>query len=77
MAAFACKVDTSRETGSLVVCTCGFALGPFYEKATAVRIAGEHRAAHQPPKTVTEEQRVERNRRAIELRAAKKTLRNR
>lgn len=46
MSAHACRVDTSKETGSLVVCTCGFVLGPFMERATAREIAREHRGAH-------------------------------
>jgi hypothetical protein len=46
MSAAACRVDRSAETGSLVVCTCGFALGPFTDHARAVEIAREHRIMH-------------------------------
>lgn len=46
MSAAACMVDHSPETGSLVVCTCGFALGPFMDHARAVEIARQHRKVH-------------------------------
>lgn len=49
MSAAACKVDFSRETGSLVVCTCGFTLGPFTDHDRAVQIAREHRIMHARP----------------------------
>jgi hypothetical protein len=46
MVAHACKVDRSKETGSLVVCTCGFVLGPYREHAAAVAEARAHRLVH-------------------------------
>ena len=45
---FACKVDRSPDTGSLVVCTCGFAIGPYLDHPRAVRAAEQHRAIHTP-----------------------------
>lgn len=48
MSAHACIVDWSPETGALVVCTCGFVLGPFMERAAAAREADQHRRAHKP-----------------------------
>lgn len=55
----ACTVDYSRETGSLVVCTCGFVLGPFRDKANAHEEARRHRLVHAAPSTP--EQRERRN----------------
>lgn len=55
----ACTVDFSRETGSLVVCTCGFALGPFRDKANAHEEARRHRLVH--VEGSTPEQRERRN----------------
>lgn len=46
----ACQVDQSPDTGALVSCTCGFALGPFQERATALDIARQHRRAHEGEK---------------------------
>lgn len=51
MSVHVCIVDRSPETGSLVACTCGFALGPFAERKTAEREARAHREAHKPPPT--------------------------
>lgn len=54
----ACTVDYSRETGALVVCTCGFALGPFRVKANAHEEAKRHRLVHaEPAPPPTPEQR--------------------
>lgn len=41
--AHTCKVDRSPDTGSLVACTCGLALGPFTDHSTALSAAREHR----------------------------------
>lgn len=41
-----CRVDRSRETGTLVVCTCGFALGPFQNHEMALDEAAKHRRNH-------------------------------
>lgn len=49
MTVHVCKVDRSPETGSLVVCTCGFALGPFRDKSLATEAARAHRRAHVEP----------------------------
>lgn len=49
MTVHACRVDRSKETGSLVVCTCSFALGPFMDHARAIEVARQHRDAHKPP----------------------------
>lgn len=57
MSAHACRVDTSKETGSLVVCTCGFALGPFMDREQALKIAREHRRVHAEPFHATPEQK--------------------
>lgn len=73
MTAHACRIDYSQETGSLVVCTCGFALGPFREKANAVKAAGDHRRAHaEPNPKPTPEQRQRHNDAARASRAAKR-----
>lgn len=54
----ATKVDRSRETGSLVVCTCGLSLGPYLEHERALRAAREHRAIVAAPHGITPEQRA-------------------
>ena len=76
----ACRVDRSAETGSLVVCVCGFAVGPFMDHARAVEVARAHRAVHperkpatQPKKSRTaEERRQRKNAQQREKRAAKR-----
>ncbi|WP_347123291.1 hypothetical protein [Microbacterium sp. SY138] len=40
------NVDRSPDTGSLVVCTCGAALGPLGDHGRALIIAQEHRERH-------------------------------
>lgn len=60
MSVHVCKVDRSRETGSLVVCSCGLALGPFMDHATARKAAAAHRNVTQPPRVQTAEQQVSR-----------------
>ena len=45
-AAYSCKTDRSPDTGSLVVCTCGLALGPFMEHERAAEVARDHRKMH-------------------------------
>lgn len=57
-AAHATKVDRSPDTGSLVVCTCGLALGPYVEHEKALRAAKEHRTAVAVKPEKTEEQRA-------------------
>lgn len=64
----ACTVDFSRETGSLVACTCGFVVGPFSDKANAVEEARHHRLVHAAPSTP--EQRERHNARQRAKRAA-------
>lgn len=49
MSAYACRVDVSKETGSLVVCTCGFVLGPFMNRDRALEVARDHRRIHAEP----------------------------
>lgn len=49
MNAAACRVDYSPETGSLVVCTCGFVLGPFMDRGRARDVAKDHRRVHVEP----------------------------
>ncbi len=46
MPVYSCKTDRSTETGSLVVCTCGLALGPFMDHERAVEVARDHRTMH-------------------------------
>lgn len=58
MSAAACRVDYSPTTGSLVVCTCGLALGPFMDKSRAVEIAAEHRRVHAEPRKPTAEEKA-------------------
>lgn len=53
MTAHACRVDRSRETGSIVACTCGFAVGPFTDRARAHETARDHREAHASPLLMT------------------------
>jgi hypothetical protein len=50
MSVHVCRVDVSKETGSLVVCTCGAALGPFAERDRALAVAREHRRLHEAPR---------------------------
>ncbi|PZU44038.1 MAG: hypothetical protein DI566_13245 [Microbacterium sp.] len=57
MSAHACIIDRSPETGSLVACTCGFALGPFGDHAQALKLAREHREAHKPLPTDEDRER--------------------
>lgn len=45
-AVHATRVDRSKETGTLVVCTCGLALGPFQDHGRALEIATAHRRLH-------------------------------
>lgn len=76
MSAHACTVDYSRETGSLVVCTCGFVLGPFRDKANAVAEARRHRLVHaEPAAPPTPEQRERHNAVQRAKRAAAKAAR--
>lgn len=59
-AVHATKVDRSKETGTLVACTCGIALGPFQDHDRALAVAREHRQAtkpERPQKTAAERQR--------------------
>lgn len=57
MSAHACVVDWSPETGALVACTCGFALGPFADRKIAEKEARAHREAHKPPPTDEDRER--------------------
>lgn len=75
MPAHACKVDFSPETGSLVACTCGYVVGPFQSYKLALKEAGAHRRAHEPIETAA--QRDERKKKAREVAAARRALRNR
>lgn len=72
----ACGIDYSAETGSLVVCTCGFVLGPFRDKANALEEAKRHRDVHKEPKPErTPEQRERHNAAQRAKRAAAKAAR--
>ena len=76
MSAHACTVDYSRETGSLVVCTCGFVLGPFRVKSNAQEEARHHRLVHaEPAPPPTPEQRERHNAMQRAKRAAAKAAR--
>lgn len=57
MSVHVCRVDYSAETGSLVACTCGFALGPFTMRERAAEVAREHRRVHLEERKPTPEQR--------------------
>ena len=50
MIVHAVTVDWSPDTGSLVVCTCGAALGPFAERDRGLAVAREHRRLHEAPR---------------------------
>lgn len=58
MSAAACRVDRSPDTGSLVVCTCGFALGPFMDHSKALDVARQHRQVHAERWKITPEQKA-------------------
>ena len=58
MTVHACIISRSAATGSVVSCTCGFALGPFMDNARAVEVARAHRAAHAEPKISTPESKA-------------------
>lgn len=40
------RTDRSRDTGTLVVCTCGAVLGPLLDHARALKAADDHRNVH-------------------------------
>lgn len=50
MSVHVCRVDNSADTGALVVCSCGFSVGPFMDRPRAREVAREHRRAHDEPK---------------------------
>lgn len=76
MSAHACRIDYSRETGTLVVCTCGFVLGPFRDRANAVEEARQHRQIHAERYEPTPEQRERHKAAQKAKRAAAKARRN-
>ncbi|MGB4777428.1 hypothetical protein [Microbacterium sp.] len=75
MSAAACRVDRSPDTGSLVVCTCGFALGPFMDHSKALDVAEEHRRIHAAPVKLTAEAKARHLETQRRYRAEKKARR--
>lgn len=76
MTAHACRIDYSRETGTLVACTCGFVLGPFRDRANAVEAARAHRPVHVEPVEKTPEERARQADWQRQKRTAKRRLKD-
>lgn len=74
MSVHVCKVDSSRETGSIVACSCGLSLGPYQGKATALAEARAHREATKPVVERTPEMRERVNAYARKRKAEKRAL---
>lgn len=64
MSVAVCRVDRSSETGDLVVCTCGFTMGPFMTPGNARDSARAHREVHNAEaKLVRQRERIAAKRR--------------
>lgn len=62
MTTHACVVSRSKETGTVVACSCGLALGPYPDHAKAIAEARAHREVCAPPRVPTVKTDEERER---------------